>query len=215
MAQQPGKNASAASFQLSVSYLVKKNIGGVPQLIRGLTVLVYERAVESAIWRGLLGRGDVGDAWTVLSALFASVFDDHTIGWLNKRGYLRWEQRGQAEAIIAAVNTLIGRHPLRHANFEIGPSHVESFPIGLPLLGVKLTYGRHRKSDAVDPKPTLLWHASKCIVFWQRYQRDAAMHNAPQTFTIQNANRILAEWSKIFGHANAAAVLDDEKPIFC
>jgi hypothetical protein len=41
---------------------MKKNIGGVPQQIRGLTVLVYERAVESAIGRGLLGRGDVGDA---------------------------------------------------------------------------------------------------------------------------------------------------------
>jgi len=36
---------------------MKKNIGGVPQQIRGLTVLVYERAVESAIGRGLLGRG--------------------------------------------------------------------------------------------------------------------------------------------------------------
>jgi hypothetical protein len=62
MAQQPGKNAPVASFQLPVSYLVKKNNGGVPQQIRGLTVLVSERAVESAIGRGLLGRGDVGDA---------------------------------------------------------------------------------------------------------------------------------------------------------
>jgi hypothetical protein len=35
MAQQPGKNAPAASFQLPVSYLVKKNNGGVPQQIGG------------------------------------------------------------------------------------------------------------------------------------------------------------------------------------
>jgi hypothetical protein len=71
---------------------------------------VFERAVESAIGRGLLGRGDRDDPWAVVSALFASMFDDHTTEWLNKRGYLRWDQRGQGEAIIAAVNALIGRH---------------------------------------------------------------------------------------------------------
>ena len=43
---------------------------------------------------------------TVISALFASMLDDHTIKWLNKRGYLRWDQRGQGEAIISAVNAL-------------------------------------------------------------------------------------------------------------
>ena len=49
------------------------------------------------------------EPWTVVSALFASMFDDHAIEWLNKRGCLRWNQRGQAEAIIAAVNAVIGR----------------------------------------------------------------------------------------------------------
>jgi hypothetical protein len=29
--------------------------------------------------------------------------------WLNKRGYLNWDQRGQGEAIIAAINAVIGR----------------------------------------------------------------------------------------------------------
>jgi hypothetical protein len=38
------------------------------------------------------------------------MFDDHTIEWLDKRGYLRWDQRGQGEAIIAAVNRVIARH---------------------------------------------------------------------------------------------------------
>ena len=46
---------------------MKKNIGGVPQQIRRLTVSVYERAVETAIGRGLLGRNDTRP-WTVLSA---------------------------------------------------------------------------------------------------------------------------------------------------
>ena len=45
-----------------------------------------------------------------VSALFANMFDDHTIEWLNKRGYLRWDRRGQGEAIIAAVNAVIARH---------------------------------------------------------------------------------------------------------
>jgi hypothetical protein len=86
---------------------VRQDIGGVPHDVRRLAVAVYERAVESAIGRGLLGRGDRDNPWTVVSALFASMFDDHTIEWLNKRGYLRWDQRGQGEAIIAAVNALI------------------------------------------------------------------------------------------------------------
>jgi hypothetical protein len=47
--------------------------------------------------------------WTVASALFASMFDDHTIEWLNKRGYLRWDERCRGEAIIAAVNALVWR----------------------------------------------------------------------------------------------------------
>jgi hypothetical protein len=42
--------------------------------------------------------------------LFAGMFDDHTIEWLNKRGYLRWDERCRGEAIIAAVNRLIARH---------------------------------------------------------------------------------------------------------
>jgi hypothetical protein len=93
--------------------MVKQNIGGVPHDVRRLTVSVYERAVESAIGRGLLGRNGRDDAWAVVSALFASMFDDYTMEWLNKRGYLRWDQRGQGEAIIAAVNTLIARQRRR------------------------------------------------------------------------------------------------------
>jgi hypothetical protein len=51
-----------------------------------------------------LERSNRNNSWAVISALFAGMFDDHTIEWLNKRGYLRWDQRGQGEAIIAAVN---------------------------------------------------------------------------------------------------------------
>ena len=71
---------------------------------------MYERAVESAIGARAIGRGDRDNPWTVVSALFASMFDDHTIEWLNKRGHLSWDQRGQGEAIIGAVNALIAYH---------------------------------------------------------------------------------------------------------
>jgi hypothetical protein len=89
------------------NYVVKQDIGGVAYDVRRLTVAVYERAVENAIGRGLLGRNGRDDPWTVVSALFASMFDDYTIAWLNKRGYLRWDERCRGEVIIAAVNALI------------------------------------------------------------------------------------------------------------
>ena len=107
---QGEQKAAAVSFQLPTSYVVKQDISGVAHDVRRLTVAVYEQAVENAIGRRLLGRGDRDNPWTVVSALFASMFDDHTIEWLNKRGYLRWDRRGQGEAIIDAVNAVIARH---------------------------------------------------------------------------------------------------------
>jgi hypothetical protein len=104
------QQAAAISLQLPTSYVVRQDINGIQRDVRRLTVSVYERAVESAIGRGLLGRNGRDDPWTVISALFASMFDDHTIKWLSRRGYLNWGQRGQGEAIIAAVNALIARH---------------------------------------------------------------------------------------------------------
>ena len=107
-AAQGREKATAIAQQLPTSYVVKQDIGGVPQDVRKLTVAVYERAVENAIGRGLAAT------WTTrgpfISALFAGMFDDHTIEWLNKRGYLKWNQRGQGEAIISAVNALIAHH---------------------------------------------------------------------------------------------------------
>ena len=50
------------------------------------------------------------NSWIVVSALFASMFDDYTMEWLNRRGYLRWDRRGEGEAIISAVNALIAHH---------------------------------------------------------------------------------------------------------
>jgi hypothetical protein len=107
---QGKQQAAAISLKLPTSYLVKQDIGGVPQDVRRLAVGVYERAVESAIGRRLLRRSDSAVPWTVVSALFAGMFDDHTIEWLNKRGYLSWDQRGRGEAIIAAVNAVLERH---------------------------------------------------------------------------------------------------------
>ena len=109
VAQQAGQKTAAISLQPPPSYLAKQDINGVRQDVRRLTVSVFERAVESAIGRRLLNRGNRTEPWTVVSALFAAMFDDHTIEWLIKRGYLTWDQRGQGEAIIAAVNALIGR----------------------------------------------------------------------------------------------------------
>jgi hypothetical protein len=106
---QGKQQAATVAFKLPTSFIVKQDIGGVPQDVRRLIVAVYEHAVESVIGRGLLGRTDQDNPWTVLSALFAGMFDERTIAWLNKRGYLRWDQRGQGEAIIAAVNAVIGR----------------------------------------------------------------------------------------------------------
>jgi hypothetical protein len=106
---QGKQQAAAVSLNLPISYVVKQDIGGVPHDVRRLIVAVYERAVENAIGRRLLGRSDRDNPWAVISALFAGMFDDYTMEWLNKRGYLRWDQRGQGEAIISAVNALIAR----------------------------------------------------------------------------------------------------------
>jgi hypothetical protein len=97
---QGNQQAAAVSLKLPTSYLVKQDVGGVPQDVRRLTISVFERAVESAIGRGLLGRGDRDNPWTVLSALFAGMFDDHTIEWLNKRGYLRWTSAAKERQLL-------------------------------------------------------------------------------------------------------------------
>jgi hypothetical protein len=109
VAQKAGGSVAAISLEPPPSYVVRRNINGVPQDVRQLSVSVFERAVESAIGRRLLERANRDNPWAVVSALFAATFDDYTIEWLNRRGYLRWDERGQGEAIIAAVNAVIGR----------------------------------------------------------------------------------------------------------
>ena len=79
IAAQGRQKAIAVSRQQPTSYVVKQDIGGVPQDVRRLTVAVYEQFVESAIGRGLLERGNRDNPWAVSSALFAGMFDDHTI----------------------------------------------------------------------------------------------------------------------------------------
>jgi hypothetical protein len=109
VAQQAGQKTAAISVQPPPSLLVKQDIDGIRQDVRRLTVSVYERAVSNAVGRGLLDHGDRDKSWTVTSALFAGMFSDHTIHWLHKHGFLAWGERGKAEAVIAAVNDLIGR----------------------------------------------------------------------------------------------------------
>jgi hypothetical protein len=54
------------------------------------------------------------------------MFDDHTIEWLNKRGYLTWGRHRQAEAIIAPVNAVIGRQRWGTSIFDVGRSDGEA-----------------------------------------------------------------------------------------
>jgi hypothetical protein len=80
------QQAAAISLELPNSYVVKQDFVGVSQDVRRLTVAVYERFVESAIGRGLLDRSNRDNPWAVISALYAGMYDDDTIKWLNKRG---------------------------------------------------------------------------------------------------------------------------------
>ena len=91
------------------SYVLRQEVDGIRHDIRHLSTAVYERDVTAAIGRRLLEPWDRDKPWTVMSALIASKFSDHTIHWLHKRGLLPWGQRTQGEAIIAAVNQLIAR----------------------------------------------------------------------------------------------------------
>ena len=106
---QGKQQAVAVSLELPTSYLVKQDFGGVPQDVRRLTPSVYERAVESAIGRGLLGRGGRRQFVGGYQRTVCWHVRRPHIEWLNKRGYVRWDQRGQGEAIIAAVNAVIGQ----------------------------------------------------------------------------------------------------------
>ena len=113
-AQEAGKNARCF-LPITGELFEERASVAYRSRFRRLTVSVHEPAVETAIGRGLLGRNETGDPWTVLSALFAGMFDDSTIKWLNKRGYLRWDQRGQGEGrgqridLAAAVRNLASR----------------------------------------------------------------------------------------------------------
>jgi len=109
VAQQAAQKTAVISLQPPPSLLVKQDIDGIRQDVRRLSVSVYERAVSNAVGRGLLDHGDRDKPWAVTSALFAGMFSDDTIHWLHKRGFLAWGERGKAEAVIAAVNELIGR----------------------------------------------------------------------------------------------------------
>jgi hypothetical protein len=80
-----------------------------PHDVRCLVVEVSERRVGEAVRRGVLPPGKLDDPGTVLSALFAGLFDDYTIDWLRRRGWRG--DRGHAEAIIDAVNRLIAQLP--------------------------------------------------------------------------------------------------------
>jgi hypothetical protein len=97
------------------SLLVQRVVDGVRQDMRQLNVAVFERAVITAVGRGLLDQGDRGKPWTVTNALFAGMFTDHTIHWLHKRvsrvgrsrqgrGDHRGHQRSDRTATVKALS---------------------------------------------------------------------------------------------------------------
>ena len=167
------QNAAAIAQQLPTSYVVKQDIGGVPHDVRRLTVAVYEQFVESAIGRGLLGRADRDNPWAVVSALFAGMFDDHTIEWLNKRGYLTWGRHRQARGNHRRRQCSDRTASLKYINFRrwgAGMSNHVAHRLAPDLtsvLGVKLTYGGRHGNDVNDPNATLA----------KRLQRDSLSHN--------------------------------------
>jgi hypothetical protein len=75
---QGTQQAADISRQLPTSYVVRQDVSGAQHDVRRLTVSVFEQAVERAIARRLLGRNERDDPWAVVSALFASMFDDYT-----------------------------------------------------------------------------------------------------------------------------------------
>jgi Homeodomain-like domain len=101
----------AAPLEPPPSYVVQHVINGRRQEVRRLTIEVYERAVNSAIGRGLMDHGDRDKPWIVNSAQYAELFSDRTLHWLYQHGYLAWGDHGKAEAVIAAVNALVERLP--------------------------------------------------------------------------------------------------------
>jgi hypothetical protein len=111
VARQAGQRTAAVSLQPPPSYVVQQDINGVRHDVRRLSISVYERAVRRVVERGLLSLEDREDPWAVTSALFAGMFNDHTIQWLHKRGLLAWNERSKGERIAAAVNDLILLQP--------------------------------------------------------------------------------------------------------
>ena len=79
-------NRRELNTNTTASLRSRQNINGVTYDVRRLTVAVNERAVESATGRGLLARGERDNPRTVVSALFASMFDDYTMEWFSRRG---------------------------------------------------------------------------------------------------------------------------------
>jgi hypothetical protein len=79
---------------------VKQNVNGVCQDVRRLTVTVFEWTVESAIGRMTLDRGDRAEPWTVVSALFASMFAEAEYSRLAKEPNTMQEVRNRYQRLV-------------------------------------------------------------------------------------------------------------------
>ena len=85
--------------------------------------------MESAIGRRLLGRGDRSEPWTVVSAMFASMFDDHTIDtglsheYSRRRRWLLGRSRSGYTIQFGLVLSKLGRGELELRRLQYSKPH--------------------------------------------------------------------------------------------
>jgi hypothetical protein len=100
----PSAPAPAQSSQPATHHVV---IDGVTHELRELRFTIKEPAFKAVVKRGLAKEDD--PPHTVISALYASLFDAATVATLRRYGWQGAENR--AEALIGAVNDLVARLP--------------------------------------------------------------------------------------------------------
>lgn len=77
--------------------------------LRLFTVEVPEDLIDEALARDLLKPEDRADWWAVVQACYAAQLSDVALDWLNNRGVITREQRGDAVAILSNISDWLER----------------------------------------------------------------------------------------------------------